>query len=883
MGAHALRFFTEYFGIPYPADKLDLVAIPDFAFGAMENLGCVTFRESALLVDPAQAARVELERVADVVCHEIAHMWFGDLVTMKWWNGIWLNEAFATFMEVLAVDAFRPEWQRWVSFGVEREAAMAVDGLHATRPVEFPVGRPEEAEGMFDVLTYQKGGSVLRMLEQFLGPDVFREGINDYLTTHAYGNTETVDLWDALERSSGRPVRTIMDTWINQGGYPLVPGGRRTARSTQAAVLLLAGEPGGAIGSRWQVPVLTRALGPVTDRRPPARPAGRRPATAGTAAGVSGDTLVNAGGSGYYRVAYPTATVWPPGRPAGRPGPPGAVQPGVGHLGRLPGRPGPAGRPAAPGPGARRLGRGRPERVVGGPRGPRPVRPDRPRRRPAGAGRRPCAPCSGPLADDLGWDPRDDDDERTPSLRSAVLRTLGTIGDDPDDRGRGGPPVRPGRATEALHPDTESAVLDIVASDGGRRRVRGVPGPLPHPSTPQEEIRYLYALRRLRGPGPGRADLRPGHDRGAHPERALRPAVACVANRDHRAGHLERITAEWDDPGGQVPVQHPPPDARRRPGPVQPARAGRPGDRVHREPTRWPPGVGPSSRSSSGWRSTWPSASARAAGLAATLTEVLELPTADTRSADGAVAGPRPVPNLWPVQFGVIATVFVLIFVAELPDKTMIATLIMGSRYRPVLVWIGATAGLRHPRRRGRGRGPAAPAAPPPLDRGGHRPPLRRRGGLPPLRPREGAGGGGRARRRSPPRRSSRPSAAAFLVIFIGEFGDLTQILTANLAAKYHAPVAVFIGAFAALASVAALGAFGGRALLRVLPLGVIRKAGASCWPASPCTPWSSWSGARHEEPRPAAGWAPASTWAPPGSGRWRTQRGLGVASTMNW
>ena len=125
---------------PYPADKLDLVAIPDFAFGAMENLGCVTFRESVLLVDPGQAARVELERVADVVCHEIAHMWFGDLVTMKWWNGIWLNEAFATFMEVLAVDAFRPEWQRWVSFGVEREAAMAVDGLHTTRPVEFHVG-----------------------------------------------------------------------------------------------------------------------------------------------------------------------------------------------------------------------------------------------------------------------------------------------------------------------------------------------------------------------------------------------------------------------------------------------------------------------------------------------------------------------------------------------------------------------------------------------------------------------------------------------------------------------------------------------------------------------------------------------------------------------
>ena len=219
-----------------------MVAIPDFAAGAMENLGCITYRETALLVDPATAARVELERVADVICHEMAHMWFGDLVTMKWWNGIWLNEAFATFMEVLAVDAFRPEWQRWVSFGVEREAAMAVDGLHATRPVEFPVGRPEEAEGMFDVLTYQKGGSVLRMLEQFIGPDVFREGIHDYLVTHSYANTETRDLWDALERSSGRPVARIMDTWINQGGYPLVSvGSDGTARP---AALLLLGRPG---------------------------------------------------------------------------------------------------------------------------------------------------------------------------------------------------------------------------------------------------------------------------------------------------------------------------------------------------------------------------------------------------------------------------------------------------------------------------------------------------------------------------------------------------------------------------------------------------------------------------------------------------------------
>ena len=149
-------------------------------------------------------------------------MWFGDLVTMKWWNGIWLNEAFATLMELLCVDHFRPQWHRWVSFGMERDVAMSTDALHSTRPVEYPVGPPEEAQGMFDVLTYQKGASVLRMLERYLGPERFRDGIRRYLSDHRLGNTETADLWDAIEEASGEPVRDIMDSWILQGGFPLV-------------------------------------------------------------------------------------------------------------------------------------------------------------------------------------------------------------------------------------------------------------------------------------------------------------------------------------------------------------------------------------------------------------------------------------------------------------------------------------------------------------------------------------------------------------------------------------------------------------------------------------------------------------------------------------
>jgi aminopeptidase N len=222
VGEFALRFFTDWFGMVYPGDKLDLVAIPDFAFGAMENLGCVTFRERYLLIDPATATQAELQAVVDVVAHEIAHMWFGDLVTMKWWNGIWLNEAFATFMEMTCTDAFRPEWQRWIDFGLSRSAAFDTDALGATRPIEYPVISPADADGMFDVLTYEKGASVVRMLEQYLGTERFRDGIRRYMARHQFGNTETSDLWDALEAETGEPVRRIAESWIFQGGFPEV-------------------------------------------------------------------------------------------------------------------------------------------------------------------------------------------------------------------------------------------------------------------------------------------------------------------------------------------------------------------------------------------------------------------------------------------------------------------------------------------------------------------------------------------------------------------------------------------------------------------------------------------------------------------------------------
>ena len=222
-GIHALEWYQQYYGIPYPAAKCDMLALPDFAAGAMENLGCITYRENLLLADPSSATQVELQLIADVVTHEMAHMWFGDLVTMSWWNGIWLNEAFATFMEIACTDAFRPAWQRWTTFSLERSAAFETDSLASTRSVEFPVFAPEDCDGMFDVLTYQKGGSLLRMLEQYLGVEQFRSGVSHYLTTHALGNTETGDLWDAIEAvNPNTPVRQLMDSWIWQPGYPLI-------------------------------------------------------------------------------------------------------------------------------------------------------------------------------------------------------------------------------------------------------------------------------------------------------------------------------------------------------------------------------------------------------------------------------------------------------------------------------------------------------------------------------------------------------------------------------------------------------------------------------------------------------------------------------------
>jgi puromycin-sensitive aminopeptidase len=300
----SLHFFQDYYGIPYPGDKLDLIAIPDFAFGAMENLGAITFRETALLVEEAGATHAELERVADVVAHEIAHMWFGDLVTMAWWNGLWLNEAFATFMEMLAVDAWRPAWKRWVTFGVSRAAALVVDGLASSRPIEFEVVAPKDADAMFDVLTYEKGGAVLRMLEQYLGSSAFRDGVRRYLGAHQFGNAETSDLWRALGETSNERISAIMDGWIFRPGYPLVTvttdDSGKVLSFIQRRFTYLAKES--ETSQTWQVPInlRMRVNGDVRSMRLLLSSAEQRVELPSRPDWV----VVNERGHGFYRVWY---------------------------------------------------------------------------------------------------------------------------------------------------------------------------------------------------------------------------------------------------------------------------------------------------------------------------------------------------------------------------------------------------------------------------------------------------------------------------------------------------------------------------------------------------------------------------------------------------
>lgn len=222
-GVKCLEFYEKYFEIKYPLPVLDLIAVPDFMSSAMENWGAITFREVAILIDETHSTVATKQLVGMVIAHEIAHQWFGNLVTMDWWTHLWLNEGFASYMEYVALEKIAPEWQMWTQFvSLDYAAGMSKDELLSTHPIEVEVHHPDEIDEIFDDISYRKGSSVIRMLAEYLGAETFRKGLVKYLKHHAYNNATTKDLWVALEQVSGKPVQKIMNAWTRQAGFPLV-------------------------------------------------------------------------------------------------------------------------------------------------------------------------------------------------------------------------------------------------------------------------------------------------------------------------------------------------------------------------------------------------------------------------------------------------------------------------------------------------------------------------------------------------------------------------------------------------------------------------------------------------------------------------------------
>lgn len=221
--AKTLSFYNHYFNIPYPLPVLDLIAIPDFSAGAMENWGAVTYRETALLIDPKHSSALSKQHVSLVIAHEIAHQWFGNLVTMEWWTHLWLNEGFASYIEYLAVDKLFPKWNIWTQFAyMDLNRALSLDALKHTHPIEVKVHHPEEIAEIFDEVSYSKGASVIRMLADYLGEKDFRDGLRLYLKKHSYANASTIHLWRAFEKVSGKPVARMMKNWTGKSGHPVI-------------------------------------------------------------------------------------------------------------------------------------------------------------------------------------------------------------------------------------------------------------------------------------------------------------------------------------------------------------------------------------------------------------------------------------------------------------------------------------------------------------------------------------------------------------------------------------------------------------------------------------------------------------------------------------
>ena len=300
-----LTFYDAYYAIKYPFGKLDVVAVPDFAAGAMENTGAIFYRETDLLADARSASVDTRKKIASILAHEMAHQWFGDLVTMQWWDDIWLNEGFATWMANKPLAAAHPEWNIDVDEADETRTARSLDSLKSTRPIHADVSTPAQIDEAFDAIAYQKGAAVLRMLESYVGAETFRKGINTYLEAHAYGNATSEDFARSIAGTSGKPVERILPTFVNQPGVPLLEVSLACANNQTAVTLTQQRffvDLSHADTGRWQMPVCVKAAGhPAATCEVMTEPSRTLHLTGACAPWV----FANAGARGYYRTAYP--------------------------------------------------------------------------------------------------------------------------------------------------------------------------------------------------------------------------------------------------------------------------------------------------------------------------------------------------------------------------------------------------------------------------------------------------------------------------------------------------------------------------------------------------------------------------------------------------
>ena len=556
LGRFALQIATEllpwyerYFGIPYPYAKLDLLAVPDFEAGAMENAGAIFFRDVDLLSDPTQPSVQGQKRVAIVVAHEMAHQWFGDLVTMRWWDDLWLNEAFAELMESESVSSLRPEWRIWDDFQLDTQRALYDDALASTHPIHAPVATAEEANEAFDDITYLKGSAALRMLELFLTPAIWQKGIHDYLVAHAGANAAESDLWAALAQRSGKPVASVARSWFERSGYPLVTVLRKgTALSVSQHAFSLDPKAAKETGRLWELPICVKfAVGKELREKCDLIGAEKGSLELGARA-----TWIdaNAQASGFYRVRYDAADRKALGPAVRQAGPSAGVNaperiglvsdawalaesdaetlsPTLDLLAQLTGERDAAVAQTAAGT-LHKIDR-------------RLVEPQDRAAFEAFVGK-----IFGPAHAELGWDTHPGEAPDRRELRASVLGALGETARDPKivaeaQRRLAAWEKDPG----SLDPSLVGVVLTIAARHGDLALWEDLRRRMETAKTPEEHDHFMYALAEFRAPELVRRSLELAVSGAIKKQDAAGVLGSLVRNRDAQAQAWTFVRAHW--------------------------------------------------------------------------------------------------------------------------------------------------------------------------------------------------------------------------------------------------------------------------------------------------------------------------------------------------